>query len=374
MASGTQEQLKKAYELIYQDRVDEALAILRPITQAQPDNRDAWWLTANAASDPRDARRALVTVLKLDPSHTKARGQLDSLNEMYPPRDDELAMMLELPDPEPEPAWPTAEGTQVSSPTAAVPTDEIDALFGNLSKTPVPGSNTSAFDFGDDALPPAPKATEADWGKELEGDPFADLLKEDGAEKPRQSGGGRRRTLLLVAVALVLVVALVGGLLLLSSSDGEDEASIADATLLPAVADPGALVALDPADQPALINLRDVTTTNAQTVLGSEAGAVLVETPEGAVLVVRLCGEPSPRLPALASTAIRIAARQAATQPAVHDVLSGVGVSVEDCRNANDTLYRATAPLEAALTFVADAATDEASAFTAFQARWTVQN
>ncbi|HLA43666.1 MAG TPA: hypothetical protein VJZ27_09540, partial [Aggregatilineales bacterium] len=103
----TQEQLAKAFELIRNDELEKAIVIVKPITESEPDNADAWWLLANAASEARDARRALVNVLKINPSYPKARNLLDTLNEMHPPRDDELIMLMEIQDTEEPPPLPT---------------------------------------------------------------------------------------------------------------------------------------------------------------------------------------------------------------------------------------------------------------------------
>lgn len=84
MADGTRNQLKQAYALIQQERLDEALGILRRILGNDPDNADAWWLMANAVSDPADAADALGNVLRLQPAHAEAREAYDQLIEEYP--------------------------------------------------------------------------------------------------------------------------------------------------------------------------------------------------------------------------------------------------------------------------------------------------
>jgi hypothetical protein len=79
-----QNQLEQAYNLIQQERMDEAVALLRPIVQVAPNNPDAWWLLANAVSDPTDAYDALGHVLRLEPNHEDAQELLDNLLEDYP--------------------------------------------------------------------------------------------------------------------------------------------------------------------------------------------------------------------------------------------------------------------------------------------------
>lgn len=84
MTDRMQNQLEQAYNLIQQERLDEAVALLRPIVQAAPNDPDAWWLLANAVSDPTDAYDALGHVLRLEPNHEDAQELLDNLLEDYP--------------------------------------------------------------------------------------------------------------------------------------------------------------------------------------------------------------------------------------------------------------------------------------------------
>lgn len=77
-----QDQLRQAYDLIQQGKTDAALAIIEPIIRADRDNRDAWWLMANATTDPAQRRRALNEVLRLnsnDPRAEQARLMLHNL-------------------------------------------------------------------------------------------------------------------------------------------------------------------------------------------------------------------------------------------------------------------------------------------------------
>lgn len=76
----TNQQLQQAYQLIRDGRKPEALQILLPIVRNDKGNADAWWLLANAVSDPVQARKALEQVLRLRPGDEKARRMLDRLN------------------------------------------------------------------------------------------------------------------------------------------------------------------------------------------------------------------------------------------------------------------------------------------------------
>jgi hypothetical protein len=92
-------QLEQAYQLIQGDQDDEALDILYPLLEKDPDNTDAWWLVAYAADDPHEARRALINVLMANPNHTQARRTLDELNAAIPLNAEERALLAKIPAP-----------------------------------------------------------------------------------------------------------------------------------------------------------------------------------------------------------------------------------------------------------------------------------
>jgi len=80
----TRRQLQQAYEMIRANRKADAQAILMPILKADEDNANAWWLLANALTDPAEIREALENVLRLRPTDSKARQMLDNLNARSP--------------------------------------------------------------------------------------------------------------------------------------------------------------------------------------------------------------------------------------------------------------------------------------------------
>jgi len=84
MTDATRGQLERAYNLIQQEQLDEALRILKGIVAQQPNNGDAWWLMANAVSDPNEAYEALGNVLRLNPHHVEAREAYDQLVSQFP--------------------------------------------------------------------------------------------------------------------------------------------------------------------------------------------------------------------------------------------------------------------------------------------------
>lgn len=84
MADSTQQQLEQAYNLIQQEQLDDAIGLLRKIINKQPNNIDAWWLLANAVTEPDDAHEALSNVLRLNPNHAEAREAFDQLMAQFP--------------------------------------------------------------------------------------------------------------------------------------------------------------------------------------------------------------------------------------------------------------------------------------------------
>lgn len=84
MADNTQAQIDRAYQLITDGQEAEALRILRPVVDTDPDNAEAHWLIANADPELGNVYEALTNVVRLDPSNNDAREQLDTLKASYP--------------------------------------------------------------------------------------------------------------------------------------------------------------------------------------------------------------------------------------------------------------------------------------------------
>lgn len=361
----TRQQLRKAFELINKDQLEDAIAILKPITAAEPENADAWWLLANASSEPRDARRALVTVLKLDPRHAKARESLDKLNELFPPSDDELMMMMDIEEPEPDLPMATRSDFADADEEGDSPfKSEIDELFSTIKDDDLDFEKVTLSETSDDD----------DFGDD-DDDPFASLLEEDSPAARRSRGGSRRRRRILLPLVAILAVVLVAAVVFMLMSGGEDEPTEPPESGLPT--DPGELVALAPEavpveTAPLLESVRVSAENDARTGVSPDASAVLAQLDQGSALVIKICTEPGPTLPTLARDGIRVAALRAGSTPDVLTHLGFVGVSVEDCQS-NDTLYRAIAPIQAAVTFSSNTTNPE-EAFSAFQQTWTVEN
>jgi hypothetical protein len=84
MADSTRAQIEQAYNLIQKEQLDQAIAILRQVVTKEPKNVDAWWLMANAVSEPANAYEALSQVLHLAPNHIEARAAYDQLVQEFP--------------------------------------------------------------------------------------------------------------------------------------------------------------------------------------------------------------------------------------------------------------------------------------------------
>jgi hypothetical protein len=84
MANPIRAQLEQAHKLIEQDRLGDAVTLLNQITARAPENVDAWWMLANAYSEPADAYVALNNVLNLNPGHEEAREAYEQLVAEFP--------------------------------------------------------------------------------------------------------------------------------------------------------------------------------------------------------------------------------------------------------------------------------------------------
>ncbi|MCQ3929786.1 MAG: hypothetical protein DPW16_04955 [Chloroflexi bacterium] len=340
MADNLQKQLERIYALIQREQTDEAIQLLRPLLEEHGDNADVWWLMANTVDDPRQARRALINVLKINPRHGRARSLLDKLNESFPPRDDELMLMMELPEAEDRFAVPTAESDE----------DEI-----NFDDPFAEGAEDISFD--DD-------------------DPFAELLQEaeDGkrgkkGKKAKALGTEKRRRSPLRTLLLLLVIVLLAAVgLFAAMGGGEGDKGETDAAAITAVT----------VDQIELQDILSATSTSVNSStspnFGPNSGAVYADTSIGRTLFVQGCvcttadcqGPRPDDLASLAFEGINLAASRISNAPeSIRNQIQAVGVNITSCvAGSTDTLYRAFVDLVTVNEFTGSG--DRA----AFQARW----
>ena len=90
MSDSTNAVLQRAYELIEQDELEQAQAILTPLLETESDNASLWWVYTHSLRDRAIGLLALDRVLELDPSYPGAsdlKADVDVIHE----RDEELA-------------------------------------------------------------------------------------------------------------------------------------------------------------------------------------------------------------------------------------------------------------------------------------------
>lgn len=108
------EQLRQAYDLIRQGRKRDAVAMLQPILSADRQNADAWWLLANALTEPEKQRDALRRLIELRPDDARAHKMLDRIEEQLQPKVNDFSF----------------------------PDSEADDPFARSSSSPFPGSSS----------------------------------------------------------------------------------------------------------------------------------------------------------------------------------------------------------------------------------------
>lgn len=357
MTEATEGQLDRAYDLIRQNRAEEAVPILQAVLLNDPKNADAWWLWANAVSEPEEARDALQKVLEYNPDHAQAGEMLAQLNELYPPVPEEpgsemldfdfaegpdfdsltadTAEQEAVPDeaappsvlPEAPPSVPEGAGAETAE-TQAVRIQQLEAET---------EAATPAIDFG-------PLFEEEAEGGEgfppFEEMPTYDLEgEEEEAEAEPEARPRRRPVLRTVLIVLVILVLAVGAAAVILQSR---------APTAPAAATPTAAQALEPsmAMQTVLEAAQNALTGQSE-LLGGEPTVRLEARDGGPALIITVCRPARPDLPDALGIAMEMAARYGVS---VQDEIALVGVEMINCER-NDLLLSATAPIEQAVSF-----------------------
>ncbi len=146
----TNDQLQQAYQLIKAGNRQDAVQILMPILKADQSNADAWWLLANAVTDPSQQRRALNEVLKLRPGDEKALRMLGQLPSTDPPATTPAPVVSTPPpastDPFADPGDPFADAGDPYTPAPKQKNDAPPVYAPPVMTTPTPVGN----------VPPAP--------------------------------------------------------------------------------------------------------------------------------------------------------------------------------------------------------------------------
>ncbi len=383
MADATRSQLEQAYRLIQKEDLDNAIAILRPITASQPDNADAWWLLANAVNDPNEAHQALSNVVRLKPNHPEANDLLAKLNAEFPSLASGGSTGTGFSDD--DPGFDDIFNTPASAAPApaAAPSfssDDLDALlndkYPSQSDSSRGGFSSQNVDdmFGSDAPFDDPFASS---GPQFVQDPDLEpgAGKRSKPPKPQREGrpkpvrvtrdkppadaldlerraNRRPNPVLIIAVLLVLAI-LVGG--------GFVGANLLGLFGTPAPSTP----TIDPVQQ-ALVTT--ITTANAQIAASGfqNPKTAVVPSDLGNTLTVQLCTTGGPDLQNKIYKVMDIMATFAA---GIRDRIKGVGVQFVSCNNPGTWLYRAVAPIDAVVAYVDGGRKDTRT----FHAAWVKQ-
>lgn len=360
MSSKSQKKLKEASKLVNQDKAEEALKIVRPIVEEEPDNALAWWVLAYAVDDPSEARKALHRVLEIDPlfEHAdQARTMLETLDAQYPAeaQEDELTF---FPDPftaeadDPFSSGFPGETEPFQSASDAIFIEEDEAFPPEfLQESDIESSEEPAFVSS--IKTQAPDLTDMAFMSE-------DLTDEDLAHLEEQAGrrrrGGRRRRLLLAAF-LVLLFAVIAVGLIVGLSDSGSQGN-----------DPGRLQVVEAGSEQIAGRAAAAGLALQDANLGSERQIVIAESGLGKTLYVEVCSTPGPDLPSTILKGMEIAAAQA---PGLADELGAVGVSVDNCNaGQRDSLYRAVVSLADAQQYLDGKLGTGEQGLANFQALW----
>ena len=382
MSDTIEDRLNLAYELIQQEQMDEAISILDSILLDDPENADAWWLRANAVSEPEDARHALQKVLDYNPDHEQAKQWLDRLNEVYPPVPEAAgAESLEA-----EAAVEYAEAAGVAeleqeqeAEEEALPewmqeTLEVEEELGveapapevvpPLPETPpeIPPSDVGA---GEEVPPTRIQSLKTAPAQEEEMAPAVDLgglfeeseaqvdeglpsfddsifgepEAEAGAPEKRRS---RLRPLLLFALLLVIVLVVAAAVLL----GGPGQGPVAAPS--PAATEAAAVETIEPSETLQTVLEAAENAANAQAaLLGGPATVSLQSRAPGATLVIRVCRPAGSDITAAMNLAMEMAARYGVT---VQNELAAVGAELVNC-DRDDVLLSAVVPIQYAIAF-----------------------
>lgn len=408
MTDATRSQLEQAYRLIQQDDLDRAVAILKPIVTAEPDNADAWWLMAHAVSEPQDAREPLENVLRLRPDHVEARQLLNELEQ-----EAALDTFGEAQQPFPQDASLDnvfGDTPEPSSSPSTVSSSELDQLLG---QRPVPSgteelsflssdntSDFSSFDMDEPVAAPM---------DDLFVDPFAgsepgfvsDALdqeqkkadsrkaKRDKAAKEREKAereqskqqarlereaakaakapldpldaerrfNSRPSPVVLAALFLVIVVVVGGG---------------ATYALLPRLLNQSAAAPTIPVTPGTVVTVAPVADVNSTIQATNdlfaankfaEPKAAVVQTPLGDTFQVQVCGVAGPKLLEDVNRAMDIVAQEASK---IKDAVKAAGVLFVNCAKPDSKLFTATAPMDAIVLYVGGGMSDKKT----FRAQW----
>ncbi len=354
MTDAIQDRLQQAFELIRQNQLEEARAILQPVLMSQP-SADSWWLWANAVTNPEDARHALTKVLDFEPNHQLARQQLEKLNQLYPPLPEVEAEVFDY-------GIPAA--TELES-TAPAPVTEPDFL------ATAPAESAADMRFDDTAADLFIHSFERDveMGRgelaEVEtGEWPAELAAEAAAgvspEQPAAVAPQRRPALRRVLLALLVIVVIAGGVLLALNYRQPQPQGLATNTMMAAqtILEPSGAVQR-------VLEAAQAAAKAAAAQLGGPAAVSYELRDNVPTLLVRVCRPAGLDVPAALDRAMDLAARYGVS---AQDEIAAVGAMLINC-DRDDTLVGALASMDSAAAYAGQALEQAA-----FRATWLLVN
>lgn len=184
-SASTPEELVEAYRLLKAGQRQQAGAVLKPYLAAHQDDARAWWLMAHAVSNRDVARQCLEQVLKIDPTHERARARLAGLAPAARP--------AEVPDDEPDDSF-------FVIPVAGIPPDSArqkpPATPSRRLDAPSPPADESAVPSFEEFAAQTSPGIDPFTGQPVDS-PFADLGGRGAralvpAEQPAAGAGGGR--------------------------------------------------------------------------------------------------------------------------------------------------------------------------------------
>jgi hypothetical protein len=320
MSDVTEQALMRAYELIEEERLTEAEALLKPILDQEPDNADAWWLYAHAVSDPDTARIALNQVLKLDSNYDGAQELLVQLNDNY----------TGLP------------ATETQRTPAVVPPTTLPSLPDD--------DDIDSPDF----LADMEEAKEA--VARFDDDFSLDDIEEAG---PDSSTPARRFPLVPLVIGLILIVLVV--VLLLANPFGTPSSTTATQQAAVPSETPVA-VTPTPQSEAATSSTDELPVAQALSAFEIVDGSVtIVTTSLGNTQLAGICASSATMRDVLSEAMNSLAG----ISDAVGADVEAIGVTLVDCDNGNSTLRVIAVPVADALAYSAGDLSAED-----FQARW----
>ena len=362
MTDEYQQKLEQAFDLIREERFEDAQLVLQPIILSRPD-ADAWWLWANAVSEPEDARHALSKVLEIDPNHAQAREFMTGLESVYPAMPEAISDRFEF-------GMKDDFDDMVGDSAGLVSLEQDIPAVVPPEQAPRP----DAYDVEQPVIRQIDSSSELDDGSDVVD--FSDWL-EDLAEaedvqsdqddtsiggaaasmsepSPSVQPSGRRNALRsILVVSLVLLVGLAAAILLLDIG-GSAPVPVADAPVWTTLSEPSDLLqsVLEAAQQ-----------GSRPASLGGPVEARLATYEDGATLLFQVCRGAGSDLPEALEAGMEQVARYGIS---AQDELAYVAVSLINCER-QDTLTEALAPIEEAVAFASGRLDAEA-----FQLTWVV--